>query len=56
MSFAQKLADVARPAMAQTKHLFHEVGDLPLEAALKRGRDVNNRMRNFEKLARKSKP
>ena len=26
------------------------------EAALKRGRDVNNRMRNFEKLARKSKP
>ena len=35
------------PAMAQTKHLFHEVGDLPLEAALKRGRDVNKRMKNF---------
>src|SRR3954470_1259329 len=52
MSFAQKLADVARPAMAQTKHLFHEVGDLPLEAALKRGRDVNKRMRNFEKLGK----
>ena len=53
IGFAQKLAAVERPAMAQTKHLFHEVGDLPLEAALKRGRDVNKRMRNFEKLARK---
>jgi enoyl-CoA hydratase/carnithine racemase len=53
LAFAGKLAAVARPAMAQTKHLFHEVGDLPLEAALKRGRDVNKRMRNFEKLAGK---
>ncbi|HUQ73967.1 MAG TPA: enoyl-CoA hydratase/isomerase family protein [Burkholderiales bacterium] len=53
MELAEKLAAVARPAMAQTKHLFHEVGDLPLEAALKRGRDVNKRMRNFEKLGGK---
>jgi enoyl-CoA hydratase/carnithine racemase len=53
MAFAAKLAEVDRPAMAQTKHLFHEVGDLPLEAALKRGRDVNNRMRNLQKLGRK---
>ena len=52
-SFAGKLAAIERPAMAQTKHLFHEVGDLPLEAALKRGRDVNKRMRNFEKLVGK---
>jgi enoyl-CoA hydratase/carnithine racemase len=53
MGFAVKLAQVERAAMAQTKHLFHEVGDLPLEAALKRGRDVNKRMRNFQKLAGK---
>jgi enoyl-CoA hydratase len=55
MGFADRLGAVARPAMAQTKHLFHEVGDLPLEAALKRGRDVNKRMKNFEQLARKPK-
>jgi enoyl-CoA hydratase/carnithine racemase len=55
MGFADKLAAVERPAMAQTKHLFHEVGDLPLEAALKRGRDVNKRMKNFEQLVRKPK-
>ena len=53
MAFAQQLAAIERAAMAQTKHLFHEVADLPLEAALKRGRDVNKRMRNFEKLGRK---
>jgi enoyl-CoA hydratase/carnithine racemase len=53
MAFAAKLAQVARPAMAQTKHLFHEVGDLPLEAALKLGRDLNKRMRNFQKLGEK---
>jgi enoyl-CoA hydratase/carnithine racemase len=53
MDLAGKLAAVERPAMAQTKHLFHEVGDLPLEAALKRGRDVNKRLRNLGKLAKK---
>ena len=36
--------------MAQTKRLFHEVADLPLAAALERGRDTNRRMRNFEKI------
>jgi hypothetical protein len=36
--------------MAQTKRLFHEVADLPLERALELGRDANKRMRNFEKL------
>jgi len=44
---AQKLAAVSRPAMAQTKSLFHEVVDLPLPAALARGRDANKRMRGF---------
>jgi enoyl-CoA hydratase/carnithine racemase len=52
ISVAQTLAAVARPAMAATKHLFHEVADLPLAAALERGRDTNRRMRNFEKLAK----
>jgi enoyl-CoA hydratase/carnithine racemase len=48
----EKLAAVARPAMAETKRLFHEVADLPLAAALEKGRDTNKRMRNFEKLAK----
>jgi enoyl-CoA hydratase/carnithine racemase len=52
VSVAEKLAAVARPAMAETKRLFHEVADLPLGAALERGRDTNRRMRNFEKLAK----
>ena len=55
IALAKKLAAVARPAMAHTKSLFHEVADLGLEPALKRGRDVNKRMRNFEKLMGKSK-
>ena len=53
LSLAVKLAAVARPAMAQTKKLFHEVVDLALPQALERGRDANKRMRNFEKLDRK---
>ena len=52
VSVAQKLAAIARPAMAETKRLFHEVADLPLAAALERGRDTNKRMRNFQKLAK----
>jgi len=52
MAVADKLAAVARPAMAETKRLFHEVADLPLEAALERGRDANKRMRNFQKLGK----
>ena len=49
-ALAEKLAAVSKPAMAQTKRLFHEVVDLPLETALERGRDLNQRMRNFERL------
>jgi len=44
---AEKLAAVRRPAMAETKRLFHEVADLPLEAALQRAREANVRMRRF---------
>jgi enoyl-CoA hydratase/carnithine racemase len=50
---AEKLAAVARPAMAETKRLFHEVADLALRPALERGRDTNRRMRNFQKLGEK---
>jgi len=50
LGFADKLAAVKRPAMAETKRLFHEVADLPLAAALERGRDTNKRMRNFAQL------
>jgi enoyl-CoA hydratase/carnithine racemase len=50
VSVAEKLAEVARPAMAETKRLFHEVADLALGPALERGRDTNRRMRNFQKL------
>ena len=52
IKIAEKLAAVARPAMAETKRLFHEVADLPLAQALERGRDTNKRMRNFQKLAK----
>src|SRR5437764_13337634 len=47
LATAQKIAAVSRPAMAQTKALFHEVVDLSLPEALKRGRDANKRMRAF---------
>jgi enoyl-CoA hydratase/carnithine racemase len=49
LGLAQKLAAVSRPAMAQTKSLFHEVADLPLDKALERGRDANKKMRGFAK-------
>jgi enoyl-CoA hydratase/carnithine racemase len=53
LALAEKLAAVKRPAMAETKRLFHEVADLPLAAALERGRDTNQRMRNFQQLGKK---
>ena len=49
MAMAEKLAALDLQAMATTKRLFHEVADLPLEAALERGRDANKRMRGFRK-------
>ena len=54
IALAEKLACVARPAMAETKRLFHEVADLALAPALERGRDTNRRMRNFQKLGAKT--
>ncbi|HEU4353125.1 MAG TPA: enoyl-CoA hydratase/isomerase family protein [Burkholderiales bacterium] len=53
LHLAEKLASVKREAMAETKRLFHEVADLPLAAALERGRDANKRMRNFAQLRKK---
>jgi enoyl-CoA hydratase/carnithine racemase len=49
---ADKLAAVARPAMAETKRLFYEVTELGLAQALERGRETNRRMRNFDKLSK----
>lgn len=45
----EKLSAIQRPAMKETKRLFHEVADLPLAEALERGRDANRRMRGFSK-------
>ncbi len=45
----EKLSSVSRPAMAETKRLFHEVADLPLARALELGRDANKKMRGFSK-------
>jgi enoyl-CoA hydratase/carnithine racemase len=49
ITLAEKLAAVARPAMAETKRLFHEVADLALAPALERARATNVRMRGFSK-------
>lgn len=49
LALAQKLAGASRPAMALTKQLFHEAADLPLAAALERGREANKRMRSFRR-------
>jgi len=48
-TLAEKLAAVARPAMAETKRLFHEVADLALGPALERARATNVRMRGFSR-------
>lgn len=49
MQIAQKLCSVDRTALAETKKLFHQVADLPLDKALEIGRDTNRRMRGFDK-------
>ena len=54
MVFATKLANTKAEALRATKQLFHEVADLPLEEALKRGREVNKRMRAFNANLRPS--
>jgi enoyl-CoA hydratase/carnithine racemase len=47
VSVAERLSKVEAKALRATKALFHEVADLPLEEALKRGREANQRMRAF---------
>ena len=47
VGIAEELSGMKRQAMVETKRLFHEVADLPLEKALKRGRESNRRMRAF---------
>jgi enoyl-CoA hydratase/carnithine racemase len=49
LEMAEKLCGVNRIAMTETKRLFHEVADLPLDKALEKGRDTNKRMRGFAK-------
>ena len=49
LALATKISNVKTEAMQATKQLFHEVADLPLEEALKRGRETNQRMRAFKK-------
>jgi enoyl-CoA hydratase/carnithine racemase len=56
LSWAERLCGVDRTALAETKKLFHEVADLPLDKALEKGRDTNRRMRNFDKLDGAKKP
>jgi enoyl-CoA hydratase/carnithine racemase len=49
IDLAEKLSKVKPEALTATKKLFHEVADLPLEEALRRGRETNRRMRAFRK-------
>jgi enoyl-CoA hydratase/carnithine racemase len=49
LKIAEKLSKVDKTALAETKRLFHEVADLPLDKALERGRDTNRKMRGFLK-------
>jgi len=47
LGMAEKLSGIKPEALQATKQLFHEVADLPLEEALRRGREANKRMRGF---------
>jgi enoyl-CoA hydratase/carnithine racemase len=49
VALAEKLSAIKPEALRATKRLFHEVADLPLEEALRRGREANKRMRGFGK-------
>lgn len=49
LAFAEKLSNTKAEALRATKQLFHEVVDLPLEQALRRGGEVNQRMRAFKR-------
>jgi enoyl-CoA hydratase/carnithine racemase len=47
LSLGESLSKMNSRALRATKSLFHEVADLPLEEALRRGRESNRRMRAF---------
>jgi enoyl-CoA hydratase/carnithine racemase len=47
LGLAEKLSGIKKEALQATKKLFHEVSDLPLEEALRRGREANKRMRGL---------
>lgn len=49
VELGEKLCQVDRRALAETKKLFHHVADLPLAEALVLGREANRRMRSFTK-------
>jgi len=54
VALAEKLSNIKPEALKATKQLFHEVADLPLEEALRRGRETNKRMRGFNAGLRSS--
>lgn len=47
LEIAEAWAAITPRAMAATKNLFYRVGELPFEAAMMVGRDVNTMMRSF---------
>ena len=49
LAIAEQLAAVSPQAMQTTKHLFHEVAELPFAEAMEQGRKTNERMRAFRK-------
>ena len=53
LAIAEQLAAVSPQAMATTKKLFHEVAELPFDAALEQGKRTNERMRAFAQKAHK---
>jgi len=47
LEIAKAWAEIDTRAMAATKQLFYRVGELPFEAAMAVGKDVNSLMRSF---------
>jgi len=53
LAIAGQLAAVSPQAMAATKQLFHQVAELPFDAALEEGKRANERMRAYAQKAHK---
>jgi enoyl-CoA hydratase/carnithine racemase len=47
LEIANAWAEMSPKAMAATKRLFYRVGELPFDAAMETGRDINMLMRSF---------